>query len=35
MLVGKGKMHAKVNYPQKKIITYCFYFQKNLQPTHR
>jgi hypothetical protein len=28
MLVGKGKMHAKVNHPQKKNLNYCFYYKK-------
>ena len=34
MLVGKGKMHAKVNHPQKKNLNYCFYLLKNLKPSH-
>ena len=28
MLVGKGKMHAKVNHPQKKNLNHCFYEKK-------
>ena len=32
MLVGKGKMHAKVNHPQKKNLNYCFYCKKIYGP---
>ena len=34
MLVGKGKMHAKVKHPQKKNLMNCFYYKKNLQRSH-
>jgi hypothetical protein len=34
MLVGKGKMHAKVNHPQKKKFKLLFLFIKKLKPSH-
>ena len=32
MLVCKGKMHAKVNHPQKKILMHCFNYKKTNSP---
>ena len=32
MLVVKGKMHAKVNHTQKKILIDCFYDKKIYSP---
>lgn len=32
MLVVKGKMQAKVNHPQKKILVHCFYYKKIYDP---
>ena len=32
MLVGKGKMHAKVNHLQKKILNHCFIYKKIYSP---